>query len=122
MKLSHAIMMNGMTKPQGFGDKSVYSIDSPCAIGGALQAIGKQRDGSSAYHTFTYEWPWVNRSSSCPSCPAAGTVRDTIWHLNDNHRWTRQQIAEWVSRVEPDEEIKEETCEQSQSNVAMAKY
>ena len=106
LKLSDAIMLNGMTKKQGFGDKSVYSVDAPCAIGGALQAIGKQPRKSwsvNHYHVFTLEWPWVGRDSKCPACLVPQTVRDTIWHLNDTHRWTRQQIAEWVAHVEPQE-------------------
>ncbi len=26
-----------------------------------------------------------------------------VIHLNDDHRWTREQIADWVATVEPSE-------------------
>lgn len=33
-----------------------------------------------------------------PFCPAFGIIT----HRNDNHRWTREQIARWVASIEPE--------------------
>lgn len=65
MKLSEAIRLNGMSRPQGFGSDSVKSITEPCAIGGALQAVGRQDPFSEPRnYAAMYElWPWVNREN-----------------------------------------------------------
>lgn len=112
MKLSEAIRMNGMMKPQGFGSESARDTDAPCAIGGALQSIGRQtpaRFEASAFGGITTEWPFVREVSSCPACfgdvcsGRISSVVGIIWRLNDVHRWTRSQIADWVATVEPQE-------------------
>jgi hypothetical protein len=107
MKLSEAIRMNGMMKPQGFGDQSIASLDAPCAIGGALQSIGIQdpRGASNNYGLATFAWPWLNRKLDCPFCNVfkGHRIVSVLYHLNDNHRWTRSQIADWVETVEPKE-------------------
>jgi hypothetical protein len=122
MKLSEAIRMNGMMKPQGSGSLSMYSADAPCALGGALQSIGKQHVATKVIDPFdscspefdrnywevAEAWPWSVRHihDHCPVSVCSCNYSDAaslIYHLNDTHRWTRQQIADWVS-VEPQEE------------------
>jgi hypothetical protein len=113
MKLSEAIRMNGMIKPQGFGMRSLSSQDAPCVIGGALQAIGKQQSHDSLMRA----WPWTGELRICPVCSqqddftSSSIKRDypwlainVIWHLNDTHLWSRQRIADWVASVEPKDE------------------
>ncbi len=34
---------------------------------------------------------------ACPVCSARGTLSTTIISLNDDHDWTREQIACWLS-------------------------
>jgi hypothetical protein len=107
MKLSEAILMNGMTKPQGFGGESLSSLDAPCALGGALQSVGYQLVGrlsvDANYSAVGELWPWTRKEALCPVCDEARMNISIIWHLNDHHRWTRAQIAEWVATVEPNE-------------------
>lgn len=38
----------------------------------------------------------------CKSFPQGGTIRDVIIHLNDIHRWTREQIADWLETLDVD--------------------
>jgi hypothetical protein len=124
VKLSEAIRMNGMMKPQGFGGDSIASFKAPCALGGALQSVGRQLiNRAYGLSAVAEEWPWTsvytNERFSCPACGLSafsyGTLaRNIIWHLNDQHHWTRQQIADWVQSVEPAEVIEpdqEQTCE-----------
>ena len=102
MKLSEAIRMNGMTKPQGFENESFYSNVAPCALGGALLSIGRPQ----TYLALFDSWPWITAVTNCPCehCTfACYRVAEAIWHLNDQHAWTRQQIANWVETVEPQE-------------------
>jgi hypothetical protein len=109
MKLSEAIRLNGMSKPQGFGVDSMRSLEAPCALGGALQSVGRQgtdpdRPGRN-YELVREIWPWlVVPDTNCPDCAGCGNVLSIIWHLNDVHLWTRQQIADWVATIEPQEE------------------
>ncbi len=124
MKLSEAIFMNGMVKAQGFGTLSMYSIDAPCALGGALQSIGQQAFPtlSGGYNKLHEVWPWISQPIDCPvgGCSILHFrhpyVLYVIFHLNDDHEWTRTKIAEWVASVEPPEEVQEtsafvtETC------------
>ncbi len=35
----------------------------------------------------------------CPECAATGTVRLLVQHLNDEHRWAREAIADWLDGV-----------------------
>ena len=36
----------------------------------------------------------------CVPCPQCGsTEMDTIPHLNDSHRWTRERIADWLDTL-----------------------
>lgn len=91
--------MNGMCKPQGFGEGSMYSIDAPCVIGGALQSVNKAQN----FAVFDNTWPWTREVSYCPACDEKVIIGAIIWHLNDQHRWSRAAIAEWVASVEPKE-------------------
>jgi hypothetical protein len=112
MKLSEAIRMNGMMVPQGFGEASMASAVQPCALGGALQSIGKQHayQGSNLnYWEVEIAWPWSVKHIH-ESCPADSNCHsqysDTlsnVYHLNDSHHWTREQIAAWVASIEPQE-------------------
>jgi hypothetical protein len=107
VRLSEALLMLGMTKPQGFGNEGLISVDTPCAIGGALQIIGRQpEDLMPAYRIFREAWPWTEKMTVCPVCQHERTdqIKSIIWHLNDLHEWTRAQIAEWVASIEPREE------------------
>jgi hypothetical protein len=36
----------------------------------------------------------------CPQCPDARGLSELIPHLNDKHRWTREQIAQFVETIE----------------------
>jgi hypothetical protein len=70
----------------------------------------KQRDGSMAEYPAghrVFYWPkeWMSTFTTtvqCPACPFADhrEVKYIIPHLNDQHRWTREQIADFVRSVE----------------------
>ena len=100
-----------MLKPQGRGNQGLVSPDSPCALGGALQSIGRQpEDYHNAYGILLSEWPWTMHVSICPCgrshrmCTSSEmTILSIIWALNDLHQWTRSQIADWVETFEPKE-------------------
>jgi len=51
---------------------------------------------------------WVtilHLTSDCPTgCEGVQMVERIIAHLNDDHRWTREQIADWVESIERSQE------------------
>jgi len=109
MKLSEAIRLGSMLRPQAKG--GYFMNDGSCAIGAAADAIGCQeidRRGSAwrLIGLLGRHWPWLLRIDlrSCVACTASQLSRhDQIAHLNDAHGWTRERIADWVATIEPQE-------------------
>jgi hypothetical protein len=99
MKLSEAILLGAMMRPQAF--RALFTDDGACALGGALLAVGAS--GEPALRSVRNRWPWVfTVSAECPSCGRSCPVFGIITHLNDTHRWTREQMAGWVASIEPE--------------------
>lgn len=92
--LSEAIRLGAMIRPQGFG--SVYTYDvvtgarvGSCALGAALEAGWVHKP--------------VQRRVPCPAASCEHTIPELLCgvvHLNDRHRWSREQIADWVEMAE----------------------
>jgi hypothetical protein len=96
VRLSEAIRLGAMLKPQGFW--SLLTADGhTCALGAALDAIG----ASPSHFDEFLRWPVLTSSVTHPVTgtwwvSAYGCIAD----LNDTHRWTREQIAGWVASIE----------------------
>ena len=95
MRLSEAIRLGAMLHPQSFKNfreiSRPFQVISTCALGAASEA------GYSLPQT------WVRRgTTTCPVCAVHKEVHifNTIVHLNDVHKWSREKIADWVSLVE----------------------
>jgi hypothetical protein len=98
MRLSEAIRLGAMMRPQAF--RTLLSDDAACALGAALLAVGACPE--EAVRSTLNRWPWASIvSADCPRCGRSRTVFRVITHLNDRHRWTREQIANWVAGIEP---------------------
>lgn len=102
MKLSEAIRLGAMLKPQGFG---IYSkrLGTACALDAASLAVshGDEWMASRSLDSF--------HNADVPLCPvcgnyASGKLLGTIVHFNDTHRWTRERIADWVATIEAQQE------------------
>lgn len=104
MKLSEAIRLGAMLKPQAFG--ALYgelAVVSPGDVLG-LRAIATSC-ALGAAHDAGWRGTVPNITPCCPVCSGrsyapAGPVAATVMHLNDGHRWTREQIADWVETIE----------------------
>lgn len=114
MQFSEAIRLGAMLRPQSF--LGLYrDLDVPvfgdvlglraartgsCALGAGFEALGIEvREGlgilPSDLQAFLYQ------RASCPECAGASvTYERLIWHLNDRHAWTREQIAAFVEPLE----------------------
>lgn len=100
MKLSEAIRLGAMLKPQGFGHGSGYPhASATCALGAAYEAS----DCGAGWASLEKRFPVVNALPlKCPTCGKANP--GMVPHLNDDHRWTREQIADWVESIEREQE------------------
>lgn len=93
MKLSDAIRLGAMMKPQAF---NVFRNDhGTCALGAASDAVG-------GVNIKTFPIIDVD-SAACPVChqtwtttPQTSAGGAAIVHLNDYHRWTREAVADQV--------------------------
>lgn len=111
MKLSDAIRLGAMLKPQATG--RFLTLDGrTCAMGAALDAGGAL--GLPALRDFDVNEPacealaaLYDRWPVLAAVVTAHGLRDTvlihILALNDMRGWRREQIATWVATVEPPE-------------------
>src|SRR5918994_57756 len=98
MRLSEAIRLGAMMRPQAF--RTLLTDDGAYAFGAALLAVGARPE--EAVPSALDRWPWASTvSADCPGCGRSRTLFRVITHLNDRHRWTREQIAKWVAAIEP---------------------
>lgn len=77
-------------KPQAFG--TLFNMTGTCAIGAAREAI----DCRDVWVVFK---DTIYRNASCPvpDCGVARLSLDAIIiHLNDYHKWSREQIADFI--------------------------
>lgn len=94
MLLSEAIRLGAMLKPQSFYPNLE---DGSCALMAAGDAVGIR----TIWHAEDF-WPWLKRSCQCPACIADFChVTNLVTHLNDEHRWSREAIAHYISTMEP---------------------
>jgi hypothetical protein len=106
MKLSEAIRLGGTLHPQRFGAMVTQNAEghvvASCALGGALIAVGWPIAVLALPRQFIYPSEWG--MGEIVVCPVDGAselpLRMVVAVLNDQHRWTREQIAEWVETVE----------------------
>ncbi len=106
LSLADAIRLGSLLHPQAFGDwwtkdynaHGVIAITATCALGAASVAIGHDLSKRGS--------PFRAFLDAFSACPVTGCVlsrvhqQDLITHLNDDHRWTRDQIADWVETQE----------------------
>lgn len=100
MRLSEAIRLGAMLGPQALGWFH-DDVGGTCALGAAKAAVGSA--------TIAGFEPVLRFSPvTCPACQQCFTTTEQVHalgamivHLNDGHRWTREQIAELVASFEP---------------------
>lgn len=99
MRLSEAIRLGAMLKPQAFG---IYDDGvGTCALGAAAMAMGRFYPDI----VFSQEFQVLIDRKRCHECGyVAHTGGATVAHLNDHHRWTRERIADWIEGLEAAQE------------------
>lgn len=115
MRLSEAIRLGSLLKPQNL-DGYFRNEGQSCALGSAADALGvpmhPELDWTFGYHALENEFPFLSDAARCPACNAVQALwrrlrdkeydlGDVIVHLNDDHKWSRKRISDWVATVEP---------------------
>lgn len=106
MKFSEAIRLGAMLKPQGF--RSIAANERTCAFGAAYEAVGiltaflGTKDYDRRRDLVYGAFPIIPKlPHKCFVCRAFALPDGVIvTHLNDQHRWTREQIADWIEKIE----------------------
>ncbi len=104
LRLSEAIRLGSMLKPKGTGLLSVNcAAPAVCAMGAAALAAGLKPVTS--HQPVIDEWPWIEtlKVASPVSGGSPLPVVNVIYALNDFYGWTREEIADYVQTIEPQE-------------------
>jgi hypothetical protein len=104
MRLSEAIRLGASLAPQAFGALA-DARGRTCAIGAALHAIGVINDRRFGWTSAMLRFPVLRlmeerEYARCPACRVVQKDRGLIAHLNDDHRWTREAIADFIETIE----------------------
>jgi hypothetical protein len=99
MSLTDAIRLGAAATRQvrgafytGGGDVAIRT----CALGAALYAMGRLITRDDLSDVVVYIFPELHTSANCPECRVGDELGDMIVHMNDEHKWTRNQIAAWI--------------------------
>lgn len=89
-------VINNIKSKYSIFDPGEYSIFNP-------GKVSKKEQESTELSYAALELPGVNyHVKDCPSrdCEGkSGPIRRMIMHLNDDHRWTRESIADWLENI-----------------------
>jgi len=124
LKLSEAMRLGAMLKPQIFGE--VFDGVGTCAMGAAYDAIGAldqlpciydilKTDNNILPITCAGALQWhrgiLREPAICPECGSADHLHYIVTHLNDSHRWSRERIADYIATIETQKEAPEQLVE-----------
>lgn len=108
--LSDAIREGLKLRPQAqrLFVKGFDGVIRSCALGAAYEALTGETplggmDDWDAYKTVEIAFPYICIGHvPCPvnHCGCDESVEALTMHLNDDHQWTREQIADFVERFE----------------------
>ena len=89
------------------------------------ETMGRGRDGSTC--ALNAAWDTGHREThryyplpaSCPICMRYNGLAVVVIHLNDDHKWTREAIAEWVETIERVNGLWGEPAKETEDNEAV---
>lgn len=118
LRLSEAIRLGAILKPQAFGHY-FYQDGGSCALVAASEAMGVEYS--------KIDWNVIVKEAGLPlECPECG-VRPKhpagviSLHLNDRHRWTRERIASFVESIEQQIELQQEKPQERATEFQLVK-
>jgi len=109
MKYWEAMLKGSKLRPQAF--VSMFDGQGTCAVGAMFEGFfGKKAleschmDAWRLVEDLNYKFGQIE----CPVCHISWQMGNTLWHLNDIHKWSRENIAYFLRSVEePNRTIEE---------------
>jgi hypothetical protein len=108
VRMSDAMRRGAAKRPQAFGTVVDPATGGTCAWGAAMDGVDRLQFVNGVYIASgeqvrrRYGWQIVERMATCPACNRRqSNVGEIIVHLNDQHRWTREAIADWLDVIDP---------------------
>lgn len=112
--LSDAIIAGALLRPQAFGSYfsgRTRSDACSCSLGGAFEVTFPDAPLANYavvinFDKFAAAYPILASEEQvyCPECAGEQVITfnpcNLFIHLNDEHRWTRERVAEYVRRFE----------------------
>lgn len=90
----------GQRTEQAFGDY-FHGQNASCALGAAYEAMYRlPKDPGNATRDLDWFFDCLDTVKACPAegCRKRLFLAAIIVHLNDDHRWSREQIAQWLEK------------------------
>lgn len=101
MRLSDAIRLGSMLKPQGRGPQSIEGTAvASCALGAASDALGIASGTVSRYAELSRMYRDIRGTHPARTSMNAYPAISIVWELNDIYHWSRERIADWVEGLE----------------------
>lgn len=117
MLLSEAIILGSKLRPKATGSASMYwddgSESGTCALGAAAHLCGitgTMHGSPSLWDKLWQRWPILQKVVAYPENMTRGSwderepLFEVIYTLNDCYGWTREAIAEFVAKIESEQE------------------
>jgi hypothetical protein len=109
VRLLEALERGKLTyKEQNFGSSQSYDGSKGCVNRTLNEGAGAVL-GTHIATTF----PILTLKAKCPECERENQLYAINVHLNDLHRWTREQIVYWDSQFEPEQVDEYKNAEKS---------
>ena len=100
-ELAEAILHGVVSRPEQSFGRYFEGRRASCALGAAYEGmyrLPREAQGIRPHHLARLFECLENSLRSCPEgCKKRLALGAMILHLNDDHHWTREQIAEWVA-------------------------
>lgn len=102
MKLSEAIRLGAMMRRKAIG--AAFKDGGSCALGAALESIGYPYNPNfrDTLNAIQDHWPWFSVFNYLQ-----------ITHKNDCRHYTRNQIADFIQSIEPQNTMKAEIAQET---------
>src|SRR5687767_14918938 len=103
---SDAIRYGATLRPQGEGGTSAQAaVGRSCAILAGAEAMTGTLWIDGDYQLVKRAFPYLLNPAECPQHCQDGIsykpkLLDVLYHLNDEHKWTREAIADWLQERE----------------------
>jgi len=102
MKISYAIRKGMKNRPQCTG-KLIKSDGSCCALGALALGAGfkpsELRPNIGVYILLGQKFPVLNNYVHNPTNGIKSKLMNVIYTLNDNAKWSRRKISDWLQKL-----------------------